>query len=73
LAFRALSVHDPELMKKVTVKVQKRLRDPDPSVVGAALIVSTDAVCESMAASRPYFAHDVYRVDFRQQMTSKEQ
>ena len=44
LAFRALSNHDPELMKRVVVKMQKRLRDADPAVVGAALVVSADAV-----------------------------
>jgi vesicle coat complex subunit len=49
LAFRALSVYDPELMKRVISKVQKRLRDPDPSVVGAALAVSADVVCRSVA------------------------
>jgi len=44
LALRALSNYDAELMKRVTVKVQKRLRDPDPAVVGAALVVSADVV-----------------------------
>ncbi|KIM91944.1 hypothetical protein PILCRDRAFT_108 [Piloderma croceum F 1598] len=42
LALRALANHDAELMKRVTVKVQKRLRDADPGVVGAALVVSAD-------------------------------
>jgi hypothetical protein len=31
-------------MKRVVVKMQKRLRDADPAVVGAALVVSADAV-----------------------------
>jgi hypothetical protein len=44
LAFRALSRHDPELLKRITNKVQKRLKDTDLAVVSSALIVSTDLV-----------------------------
>jgi hypothetical protein len=44
LAFRALSRHDPELLGRITSKVQRRLRDADLAVVSAALIVSTELV-----------------------------
>lgn len=44
LAFRALSAHDPELMKRVVPKIQKRLEDSEHSVVGAALLVAADVV-----------------------------
>lgn len=44
LAFRTLSAHDPELVKRIIPKVQKRLKDSESSVVGAALLVSADVV-----------------------------
>ncbi|KAJ7128916.1 armadillo-type protein [Mycena crocata] len=44
LACSALSRYQPDLLQRVTSKVLKRLRDPHPVVVGAALIVSSELV-----------------------------
>ena len=54
LAFRALSAHDPELVKRIIPKVQKRLKDSESSVVGAALLVSADVVGAN-SVERIYF------------------
>jgi hypothetical protein len=64
LAFRALSVHDAELMKRIVAKVLKRLRDPDPAVVGAALIVSADVVGGSVSISIISFDHAHHRLEY---------
>ncbi|KAH7909974.1 armadillo-type protein [Hygrophoropsis aurantiaca] len=41
LAFRALSSHEPELLSRIEGKVLKRLKDPEPLVSHAALVLST--------------------------------
>ncbi|KAF7979870.1 hypothetical protein HWV62_40641 [Athelia sp. TMB] len=43
-AFRALSVYEPELLRRVTSKIYKRLKDTDDSVVGAALLLTANLV-----------------------------
>lgn len=63
LAFRALSVYDPELLKRVASKVQKRLRDPEPSVIGAALVVSSEVVRTS-SCDLFFHPHALYRLGF---------
>ncbi|OCH93386.1 ARM repeat-containing protein [Obba rivulosa] len=40
LAFKTLSAHEPDILKEIVDKTVKRLSDPDPSVVSAALAVS---------------------------------
>lgn len=42
LVFRSLSRHDPEVLQRITGKIIKRLTDTQPTVVGAALLVSSD-------------------------------
>jgi AP-4 complex subunit epsilon-1 len=42
LAFRALSRHDPEIMKGVVSELQRRLQDPQYAVVNAALIACSE-------------------------------
>lgn len=49
LALRALSKEQPDLIKPVIPKVQKRLEDSETAVVSAALIVVTDLVKASFA------------------------
>ena len=72
MAFRALSVHDPELMKRIVIKVQKRLKDPDPAVVGAALIVSVDVVGGPVSTARMCVAHGLHRFERGRPITFKK-
>ncbi|KAJ6558526.1 armadillo-type protein, partial [Mycena vulgaris] len=44
LACTALSRYEPDLLQRITSKVLKRLRDPHPVVVGAALTASLQVV-----------------------------
>lgn len=55
LAFRALSQHDSELLRRITNKVQRRLNDADHAVVSAAMIVSTDLVNVSWLERRQHW------------------
>ncbi|KAH7926514.1 ARM repeat-containing protein [Leucogyrophana mollusca] len=41
LAFRSLSRHDPEILSRIEGKALKRVKDPEPSVSHAALVLST--------------------------------
>ncbi|KAK0212386.1 armadillo-type protein [Desarmillaria ectypa] len=41
LVYRALSRHDPDLMKPIIPTVMKRMKDHDPSVSGSAIAIST--------------------------------
>lgn len=59
-------------MKRVIPKVQKRLKDPDPAVVGAALIVSADVVSGSVSASRMCLAHGLCSLECRRLMAFKK-
>ncbi|KAJ7755738.1 armadillo-type protein [Mycena maculata] len=44
LACSALARYEPDLLRRITSKVLKRLRDPHPAVTGAALTVSVELV-----------------------------
>ncbi|EDR09136.1 uncharacterized protein LACBIDRAFT_296456 [Laccaria bicolor S238N-H82] len=42
LALRSLSRYEPQLLTRATSTIQKRLKDPDPSVASSALIFASD-------------------------------
>ena len=57
LAFRALARYGSEPLKRVASKAQKRLRDTEPSVVGAALVVCADVVRAEHESFKICIAH----------------
>ena len=70
LAFRALARYDPEPLKRVASKVQKHLRDTEPSVVGAALVVCADVVRAERESFKICIAHRNFRRDFQSRRKS---
>ena len=70
LAFRALARYGSEPLKRVASKAQKRLRDTEPSVVGAALVVCADVVRAEHESFKICIAHRDFRLDFQSRKIS---